>query len=434
MQVNDANVLKYLEPQIMQQLTERGEYCPVELLIAIGRLLYIDYEEWRRGKQETLDASLVNSGMTKEILQQAKRYALQIGLKPEPIEWTPWIERSIEPLRGSRYTELNQLLSCRFVPARDEMQLDLFYDHSKASAENRVLEDLVKGDLAVFSTSLAELYSVDPSHSSLGLLDHLKRYMQHCHSCSCTATSLKKELQVLAEKIVPIAHTVLKNDARCFLSRYWDRLIACCRDIPVNERPELGMLSRLSWEVSHWQGVIDATAAELSIRPTLDILVRRALAFDRSHFLAQSLQVWFEIALLYPLDFPNLMIDQPNIELRLLWEDFENREEMQVESFPAFCLLSQTALSFQSSLADILSGASLTVGMTFKSECVEEINPERYRYGFNILQTVFKLIMVDQEASPSLAHDHAQRSIELRQCLSDRSPQLMQLYLESRCI
>ena len=89
-----AQIDRSIQQQVQEQLTGKGEYSPVELLIARGRLIYVDYEEWRRGRVATLDDVLIGDRrQILELVQQASQYAEQTGLSRESIEWVPWVDR-----------------------------------------------------------------------------------------------------------------------------------------------------------------------------------------------------------------------------------------------------------------------------------------------------------------------------------------------------
>jgi len=424
--VKETSVQRIVQQNVQEQLTERGEFSPIEMLISIGRLLYADYEDWRRGKVKTLDKLFINLSVVKSLLQEAAAYSSEIGLQCKTIEWTPWIDRSVDPLKISQYSDLCELLSCRYVPLRHQLQLDLFYDNGVVSDESRVLAAFVDGSLDDVERSIADLYRTNPSHPDMGLYEHLQRYMKHCRTRRCEANNLHKEFQVLSDKIVPLAHAALKSRARDFLSPHWGRLIECCKPLPYRDRPQEVSLSRLYWEMADWQQVIEACKEELSEQVTLEVLVRAALAFDRLSRLGSSYQAWFLICWLYPEMFVELIVEQPDVKLQALWVAFcdvdvgEDEEGIPIEGlpvshFPAFCLIYQPLLSIQ--VPEILFP-----GIHFQLEC------ESAR---QLYYVAHQLCQIDGVTNSDMARDHAERSIELRKTLSNLSPILMKLYLET---
>src|SRR6185437_10689799 len=67
--------------QVDALLLEQGAFAPLELLLANGRLLYADFEAWRRGEVGRLDEVLMgHREATREELEQAAAYARALGL------------------------------------------------------------------------------------------------------------------------------------------------------------------------------------------------------------------------------------------------------------------------------------------------------------------------------------------------------------------
>ena len=65
-----------LQAQVDALLLEQGSFAPLELLFATGRLLYADYEAWRRGEVGSLDEVLMGRReAVREELERAVAYA-----------------------------------------------------------------------------------------------------------------------------------------------------------------------------------------------------------------------------------------------------------------------------------------------------------------------------------------------------------------------
>ena len=92
-----------LQAQVDAQLMEQGAFAPLDLLFNSGRLIYGDYEAWRRREIELLDDVLM--GDRAKILAELERaaaYARSIGLVEQPQELhelTARIERLRERLK-----------------------------------------------------------------------------------------------------------------------------------------------------------------------------------------------------------------------------------------------------------------------------------------------------------------------------------------------
>jgi hypothetical protein len=80
-----------LQAQVDAQLMEQGAFAPLDLLFNSGRLIYSDYEAWRRREMDVLDDVLM--GDRAKILAELERaaaYARSIGLVEQAQEFFPW--------------------------------------------------------------------------------------------------------------------------------------------------------------------------------------------------------------------------------------------------------------------------------------------------------------------------------------------------------
>src|SRR5690606_9232533 len=122
-------------------LITHGAYIPVELLIALGRLSYADYDDWRCGERPSLQSALAgNPRRVLELLESAAQWAVRLGLHPEPCEYFGWGANA-----GTRLTFLDDehgaseaLLATHYVRRKAEAaegdQFDLFLDGGSTAA------------------------------------------------------------------------------------------------------------------------------------------------------------------------------------------------------------------------------------------------------------------------------------------------------------
>ena len=103
-----------LQAQVDAQLMEQGAFTALELLIDSGRLIYSDYESWRRREIDLLDSVLMgNHEKIRAQIEQAVGYARSIGLAEQTQEFHAWHtdarETSDKPLRISTDPQLHRL-------------------------------------------------------------------------------------------------------------------------------------------------------------------------------------------------------------------------------------------------------------------------------------------------------------------------------------
>ena len=77
-----------LQAQVDAQLMEQGAFAPLDLLFNSGRLIYSDYESWRRREMDLLDDVLMGDrGKILAELERAAAYARSIGLVEQAQEF-----------------------------------------------------------------------------------------------------------------------------------------------------------------------------------------------------------------------------------------------------------------------------------------------------------------------------------------------------------
>jgi len=81
-EVNDTETSALVDRLLHRQ----GVYLPLELLLAEGRLLYPDFDQWRAGAIAYLDECLFgDSDKSVQLLRAAAQYARALGLRPQPL-------------------------------------------------------------------------------------------------------------------------------------------------------------------------------------------------------------------------------------------------------------------------------------------------------------------------------------------------------------
>jgi hypothetical protein len=162
------------------QLLEQGVFSPLELLFTSGRLLYSDYESWRRCDIELLDGVLMgNTEKIKAELEQAAGYARRIGLVEQPQDFYTWHTQAPDageaerPLRISLDRQLQRLIGSRYVRAQSVPQMDLFFDNPVVALTNGIVQALSARNLSNAQRQLDQLYAQAPTHCDLAAFDQL---------------------------------------------------------------------------------------------------------------------------------------------------------------------------------------------------------------------------------------------------------------------
>src|SRR5580704_1215918 len=176
-----------LQAQVDAQMLEQGAFTALELLFNSGRLLYSDYESWRRREIEFLDGVLMgNPDKIKAELEQAGGYARRIKLVEQAQEFHAWHQsaptdagRDDRPLRISMDPQLQRLIGSRYVRAQSVPQMDLFFDNPVVALTNGIVQALTTHNLMSAQRQLDQLYAQAPTHSDLAAFDQLLAALGH---------------------------------------------------------------------------------------------------------------------------------------------------------------------------------------------------------------------------------------------------------------
>ena len=118
-----------IQQAVEQLLMEQGNYTPLELLLAEGRLFYSDYESWRSGDLSDLASTLFgDQNECQQLLYEADSYANKRRLAAEKISYSTWGSTEGKALSFSSNGTFNHLFHTRYRQASDIPQLDLFMD------------------------------------------------------------------------------------------------------------------------------------------------------------------------------------------------------------------------------------------------------------------------------------------------------------------
>ncbi len=330
-----------IQHRIDQLLLEQGEYIPLEFLLAEGRLLYSDYEQWRNGKLQLLDEKL--SGDLPQIrkdLTRAVIYARALGLEPTPLDYHPW--GGSAALRFSSDHLLNSLFHEGYCKSEEQPQLDLFMDTTGANLANDIVMALGRRDAAAAAELLEKLHHTDPGQHRLGKLELLLDAMQQQ---DLPITDPEEELADLQDEIQPLALEILGRESRPFMEPLWRRLGETLEDRKFD--PQQAELHRSYTALRNldWIAVIEAVEAETDWRSHAVLLQRHGRACEQLQRPVEAMLDRFQLCWRIP-EQAALALTDAAFDLIQAWELFQNLEpELEPSLFPAWLLIIRPALS-----------------------------------------------------------------------------------------
>jgi len=341
-----------LQAQVDAQLLEQGAFTPLELLFNSGRLLYSDYEAWRRRELELLDGALMgNSDKIKAEMEQAVSYALRIGLVEQLQDFHAWhTEASPDtsgndrPLRISLDTRLQRLISSRYVRAQSVPQMDLFFDNPIVALTNGIVHALSTRNLPDAQRRLDQLYAQAPTHSDLAGFDQL---LDALSRLSRPIDDPRQTLAFLLEA-TPTARRLLAAQSRDLLSPLWRQLSDALQGSPFNPNEPNLHASFALCQAQDWAAVSDCVMRELNWQWHTPLCLRQTeSAFNRRRRV-EALAAWCQACWREPASTSAAVTRLHHPDLTTLWHRFLDEEEpLQEADFPAWLLLQEPGLVLQ---------------------------------------------------------------------------------------
>jgi hypothetical protein len=343
-----------LQAQVDAQMLEQGAFTALELLFNSGRLLYSDYESWRRREIEFLDAVLMgNPDKIKAEIEQAIGYARRIKLVEQPQEFHAWHteESGVEnnasdrPLRISMDTQLQRLLSSRYVRAQSVPQMDLFFDNPVVALTNGIVQALSTRNLPAAQRQLDQLYTQAPTHADLPAFDQLLVALRHLGH---PVEAPRDELTFLLE-VSPTARRLLGTQARDLLSPLWTQLALAAADVPFDPaEPNLHPSFALS-QAQDWAGVSDCVQAETDWQQQPALCLRLVESGFHQRQRVAALAAWCHLCWRAPAEASQAVTKLRQPELTTPWQRFLDDEDSDLteSDFPAVLLLREPGLALQ---------------------------------------------------------------------------------------
>ncbi len=349
------NIETGLQAQIEAQLMEQGAFAPLEMLFNTGRLVYADYEAWRRREIELLDDVLM--GDREKILtelEQAVAYARSIGLVEQSQEFPAWGAEAGQPLRASADSRLQRLIGHRYLRAQNVPQMDLFFDNPVVALTNGISRALSARNLAESHRQLDRLYVQAPNHPDLASFDQLLSTLENL---SRPVDDCAARLALLTA-ITPKARHLLGPGARDYLSPVWRQLadaLAGRNFAPAD--PNLHRSFALG-QAQDWAAVGESILGEPDWWSHATLCVRLADSAFRRRRRIEALTAWCHLCWTAPGEADGLVHRLRQPDLNLLWQSFRDSEEDAAQSglsqstleagdFPAWLLLQEPALARQ---------------------------------------------------------------------------------------
>lgn len=327
-------------------LSQHGQFCLLDWLIAEHKLAYGDYEAWRYGRVASLDGALnLKQEETEQLLEQTRVVCRQLKLLSEPQEFYSWDSENAVLLTVSGQNAWHSGLSARWFSPQDVPQMDLFMDNSATIAENHVLDALVNRQFVAAQRHLQKLAEFNPRHGKLGGYQDLLNYGLHMTAnAGIDASSVDAEMAAVDQEVSPLAKELLGSKKRDYLSFAWRRLAENLTSVPfAPAKPQLHRSYALQ-QIPDWAELIRCLECEPALYRSPELMLRLADAYQHSRETPLYLLMWGMLLERFA-DLGEAWINQQPHLLVELWDSFlEFDDDWPVTTFLGYLLVRQPGL------------------------------------------------------------------------------------------
>jgi len=329
--------------QIEHFLAQQGSFCLIDWLLKENYLSYSHYEAWRYGKEVLLDHNLsIDDKEINKIIKETKNACKQLNLSSQQQDYYTWSSSKNNKLTISRQQTINTELGMQWLRPQDLPQLDLFMDNTEVITENRILDALGGRQFESAQKALSQLTELNPNQKKLGEYQDLINYgLYISNNPTIEKTTLSQELAGLENEVSPLAHTILKHNARDYLAFAWRRLSNSLENQTFNQQqPKLNQ-SYMLMQIPDWQGVLSSLADDKQLFTTAILLHRLALAYEATKCDNEALLIWCLLMEMDRVYCERIIEEQPTPLINPLWQDFWETDDEEYDGeylgfFPAF--------------------------------------------------------------------------------------------------
>ena len=316
-----------VQAAIQQQLSTHGFYSPVELLLATNRLGYDDYRAWRRGDRRTLD-SLLRDGVAeaRTLLEEADAWVRGLHLEAESASLLGTDKHAGVELKASANPELDNLLHVEYRRDVDRAQPDLFLDGAQAQVQNQLIDAITARDAAASGDKVRQLASLDAGHWAI---DHAEALIDALQAAPLDhPEQARQRLDVIENRWLPAASSMLRAGARDFLSPIWRDVGRALEGVPFESHDAKGHASWAYLNGLDWSNVKRTILGVQNWESEPLLQTWLALARWRLAEYREAMRSWFALCWHFPAHFAECVESStfPNSSLQRAWEEAQNED------------------------------------------------------------------------------------------------------------
>ncbi len=395
---------RIIQNQFDMILFEEGCFSPLNWLLREGHLDYGDYQKWRKGKSAFLEDHFKTTST--EIIADLLRtqdYATALKLKSFSHAYT---STTSQPLHFCRSPANELIFTTVYEPAKDRMQLDLFFDSAPACTAYDLIRAIIDKRIDDITVLLTKLKTSSPEkHQQFARLLAFEKTIMHSKETS------DRKITLLNQVVTPLAFDILGRFAHDFITPLWHKLSVDIADRHFEaEAPEYH-LSFTAFKGYQWQQVLSSIDRERNWIKQPLLLFRYAEACFKLNKEQEGIANWFNLFILFPETAERLIDDTCHRLMFSDWQYFSELDpELEPSLFPAWMVMNKPALAKNTVISDRKGNESLQLIANLVCTANSEIN-----------ETVIHLRARLQHNSPAL-FVHYMRAKDKQDHGSSRNP------------
>ena len=320
-------------------LFEEGKFSVLNWLLREGHLDYNDYRKWRNGESAYLEDHFKTT--IQEIiadLKIAQHYAGKLKLESFT---NSFISVANQKLHFCRCPANDIIFSTDYEPAKDRVQLDLFFDSAPACATNDLISAILDNRRDDVLRLMAQLKSLAPEN-----YQKFDRLLALKNELTLSKKTSDRKIKLLLQTVTLLAFDVLGQFSTDFLTPLWQMLSVEVADRYFDAESPEDHLSFTAFKGFQWLQVLSSITREADWIRQPVLIFRYGEACFKLNKELEGLKSWFRLFTTFPVEAEKMVGSTCNRLLLEDWRQFNELEpELELSFFPAWIVLKKPALA-----------------------------------------------------------------------------------------
>ena len=320
-------------------LFEEGSFSPLNWLLREGHLDYSAYQNWKKGTSRYLEDHFKTPITTLiTTLKAASDYARSLQLKPSR---QTYLSTESHTLHFCRSPAHEIIFTTIYEPADDRMQMDLFFDSADTCAVSNLISAIVDGCSVDIAGLMAKLKPLNPDK-----YQHFKTLLAYEQKINQSDLSSAQKIEVILQKITPLAFDLLGRFTLDFLTPEWHTLSEEVADLHFDADNPNNHLSFTAFKEFQWQQVLTSIEQEKNWSKQPLLIFRYAESCFKLDREREGIEYWFSLFIQFPEKAEQQIKNSCHRLLYTDWQSFSELDpELESSLFPAWLIMTKPALA-----------------------------------------------------------------------------------------